>query len=119
MADADLDVVIRQFAKQQNKHLISAVKSRKAHYTGLAGKAKTPEAKAKFKHMAQQAEMQGSAATKRLQTSADNAADSYARAMRQAAENVPVVKVAVKKATVKKAPAKKKAGAKKHKKSSS
>ncbi len=100
MADADLDVVIRQLAKQQTKQLISAVKKRKAHYVGLAARAKTPEAKAKFKYLAQETDAQGSAATKRLQISADNAADSYARAMRQAAEHVPVLKVAVKKKAV-------------------
>ncbi len=38
--------------------------------------------------------LQGSAAAKRLQISADNAADSYARSMRQAAEAPPAQKPA-------------------------
>ncbi len=115
MADADLDVVIRQLAKQQSKHLTAAVKSRKAYYAGLVAKAKTPEAKDKYKHLANEAMLHGSAAAKRLQMSADNAADSYARSMRHAADNVPVRKAAVKKAPGKKEAPKKSAAKKKSK----
>ena len=39
MADADLDAVIRQLAKQQNKALMAAAKSRRDRYAGLAAKA--------------------------------------------------------------------------------
>jgi hypothetical protein len=102
MANTDLDVVIRQLAKQQAKHLMAAVKARKAHYGALAGKAKTADAKAKYKHLAQEAAAHGTATARRLQMSADNAADSYARLMRQAAEFVPVKKVMAKKAAGKK-----------------
>lgn len=94
MAEADLDVVIRQLAKQQNKTLMAAAKSRRDRYAGLAAKAKNKETKEKYKLIAKNTMLQGAAAAKRLQISADNAADSYARSMRQAAEAPPVKKPA-------------------------
>jgi hypothetical protein len=97
MAEADLDVVIRQLAKQQNKALMAAAKSRRDRYTGLAAKAKNKETREKYKQIAKNTMLQGAAAAKRLQISADNAADSYARSMRQAAEAAPI-KAAAKKA---------------------
>jgi hypothetical protein len=96
MAEADLDVVIRQLAKQQNKALMAAAKSRRDRYAGLAAKAKNKETKEKYKLIAKNTMLQGAAAAKRLQISADNAADSYARSMRQAAEAPPVKKAAKK-----------------------
>ena len=86
MADADLDVVIRKLAKQQNKALMAAAKSRRDRYLGLAAKAKDTETRGRFKQVAKNTMLQGTAAAKRLQISADNAADSYARSMRNAAE---------------------------------
>jgi len=97
MAEADLDVVIRQLAKQQNKTLMAAAKSRRDRYAGLAAKAQNKETKEKYKQIAKNTMLQGTAAAKRLQISADNAADSYARSMRQAAE-APPAKTAAKKA---------------------
>jgi 1-aminocyclopropane-1-carboxylate deaminase/D-cysteine desulfhydrase-like pyridoxal-dependent ACC family enzyme len=97
MADADLDVVIRQLAKQQNKGLMAAIKGRRDRYIGLAAKAKNKETKEKYKQIAKDTMLQGASAAKRLQMSADNAADSYARSMRQAAE-ASAAKKAVKKA---------------------
>jgi hypothetical protein len=94
MAEADLDVVIRQLAKQQNKVLMAAAKSRRDRFAGLAAKAKNKEAKEKYKQIAKNTMLQGAAAAKRLQISADNAADSYARSMRLAAEAEPVNKPA-------------------------
>jgi 1-aminocyclopropane-1-carboxylate deaminase/D-cysteine desulfhydrase-like pyridoxal-dependent ACC family enzyme len=96
MADADLDVVIRHLAKQQNKALMAAAKSRRDRYIALAAKAKNKETKEKYKQIAKNTMAQGVAAARRLQTSADNAADSYARSMRNAAEAEPAKK-AVKK----------------------
>jgi hypothetical protein len=96
MAEADLDVVIRHLAKQQNKGLMAAAKSRRDRYIGLAAKAKDKEAKEKYKLIAKNTMLQGTAAAKRLQISADNAADSYARSMRNAAE-AHAAKKAVKK----------------------
>jgi hypothetical protein len=89
MADADLDVVIRQLAKQQNKVLTAAAKGRRDRYIGLAAKAKDRETGEKYKQIAKTTMLQGAAAAKRLQISADNAADSYARSMRQAADASP------------------------------
>jgi predicted MarR family transcription regulator len=92
MAEADLDVVIRQLAKQQNKGLMAAAKSRRNRYIGLAAKAKNKEAKERYRQIAKNIMLQGTAAAKRLQISADNAADSYARSMRQAVEAPPAPK---------------------------
>ena len=96
MAEADLDAVIRQLAKQQNRVLMAAAKSRRDRFAGLAAKAKNKETKEKYKQIAKNTLLQGTAAAKRLQISADNAADSYARSMRQAAEAAPVNKPAKK-----------------------
>ena len=96
MANADLDVVIRQLAKQQNKGLMAAAKSRRNRYIGLAAKAKNKEAKERYKQIAKNVMLQGTAAAKRLQISAENAADSYARSMRNAAQ-ARAAKEAVKK----------------------
>jgi hypothetical protein len=92
MAEADLDVVIRQLAKQQNKSLMAAAKSRRDRYISLAAKAKNRETKERYKQIAKNTMLQGIAAAKRLQISADNAADSYARSMRNAAEDQPAKK---------------------------
>ncbi len=86
MADADLDVVIRQLAKQQHKTLTAAVKKRRDRYSSLAAKAKDTETKQRYRQLAKDALDLGTAAVKRLQMSADNAAYSYARAIRQAVE---------------------------------
>jgi hypothetical protein len=92
MAEADLDVVIRQLAKQQHKGLMAAAKSRRDRYIGLAAKAKNKETREKYRQIAKNTMLQGAAAAKRLQISADNAADSYARSMRNAAEAEPARK---------------------------
>ena len=97
MADADLDVVIRQLAKQQHKGLVAAAKSRRDRYIGLAAKAKDKATRERYKQIARNIMLQGAAAAKRLQIAADNTADSYARSMRNAAEAGPAKK-AVKKA---------------------
>ncbi|MBI5264764.1 MAG: hypothetical protein HY852_23460 [Bradyrhizobium sp.] len=91
MADADLDVVIRQLAKQLHKGILAAAKKRKDRFSGLAGKAKNKEARDRYRQMAKTTMEQATAAARRLQNSADNVADSYARSMRQAAE-APVAK---------------------------
>src|SRR5665648_810369 len=111
MANADLDVVIRHFAKQQNKGLMAAAKTRRDRYIGLAAKAKDKETREKYKRIAKNIMEQGAAAARRLQISADNAADSYARSMRNAPEAAPAKKQASAKkaAPAKKAVKKKKA----------
>jgi hypothetical protein len=110
MAEADLDVVIRQLAKQQNKGLMAAVKKRRNRYISLAAKAKNKEAKDRYRQIAKDTMLQGAAAAKRLQMSADNAADSYARSMRHAAEALPAKQAQpAKEAQPAKKPVKKKA----------
>lgn len=116
MAEADLDVVIRQTARLQHKSLLAAAKARRDHLMKLASAAKTAEARERHRLMAKAALEHGTAAARRLQTAADNAADSYARALRNAAaEPLPVKAVAKKaddKAAVKKAAKKAKKAAK-------
>ena len=102
MAEADLDVVIRQLAKQQHKGLMAAAKSRRDRFAGLAAKAKDKQARERYKQIAKDTMEQASFAAKRLQISADNAADSYARSMRQAAEAAPARKPAKQTAAKKK-----------------
>ena len=113
MADADLDVVIRQLARQLHTGLMTRAKERRDRFNGLAAKAKGKETGDRFKMMAKATMEQANAAAKRLQMSADNVADSYARAMRLAASTPLAVKVE-KKAKEEK-PAKKAAMAKKAK----
>jgi hypothetical protein len=92
MAEADLDSVIRQLAKTQNKSLMAAAKKRHGQYMAKAASAKDKDAKARFKLLAQSAMLHGTAAAKRLQNSADNTADSYARAIKNAADEIAAMK---------------------------
>jgi hypothetical protein len=89
MAESDLDVVIRQLAKQQNKSLMAAAKKRRDQYAARAAKTKDKEARDRFRLMAKSTMLHGAAAAKRLQNSAENTADSYARAIKNAAEQPP------------------------------
>jgi len=107
MAEADLDTIIRQLAKAQNKSLMAAAKKRHGQYMAKAASAKDKEAKARFKLLAESAMLHGQAAAKRLQNSADNTADSYARAIKNAAEEIAAMKPAKKAEKVEKPPAKK------------
>ncbi|MET4742004.1 hypothetical protein ABIF73_006143 [Bradyrhizobium japonicum] len=79
MADADLDVVIRQLARQLHTGLLTRAKERRDRFNDLAAKAKGKETGDRFKMMAKATMEQATAAAKRLQMSADNVADSYAR----------------------------------------
>ncbi|MBH5388743.1 hypothetical protein [Bradyrhizobium diversitatis] len=93
MADADLDVVIRQLARQLHTGLMTRAKERRDRFNGLAAKAKGKETGERFKMMAKATMEQATVAAKRLQMSADNVADSYARSMRLAARAPIAVKV--------------------------
>lgn len=86
MAEADLDVVIRRHAKEQYKSLIGAAKRRRDHFLALAAKAKDKNSRDRLKQFAKDTMLQGAAVAKRLQVSAGNAADSYARSMKKAAD---------------------------------
>ena len=106
MAEADLDIVIRQIAKAQNKNLLAAVKKRRDQIMARAAKAKDKETRDQFRLIAKSTMLLGTAAAKRLQNSAENTADSYARAIRNAVEEAAAAKAAAAKAAKK--PAKKK-----------
>lgn len=86
MAGADLDAVIRKLAKQQNKALTAAVKGTRDRFNAQAAKAKDGVTRQRYKAIAKQAAEEGNAAIRRLQMSADNIADSYARAVRRVTE---------------------------------
>ena len=116
MAEADLDGVIRSIAKTQHKVLMDAAKKRQGRLMEMAGKAKDKEAKAQYKQTAKDTLLLAGAAARRMQIAAENAADSYARAVKKAAEDIKqsaeaerakLAQKAAKKAA--KAPAKKKA----------
>jgi len=94
MAEADLDVVIRQTAKAQNRSLMAALKKRRGQIMARAAKAKNKEARDQLRLVAKSTMELGAAAIRRLQNSAEIAADSYARAIRHAAEEA--AKAAVK-----------------------
>lgn len=104
MAEADLDVVIRQIARAQNKSLMAAVKKRRGQIMARAAKAKTREARDQLRLFAKSTMELGAAAAKRLQISAENTADSYARAIKNAGEEAAE---AAKKAALANKPAKK------------
>jgi hypothetical protein len=101
MAEADLDVVIRSIGKTQHKALMNAAKKRHARLMGLAAKAKDKEGKARHKQLAKSTLMLAGAAARRLQITAENAADSYARSIKKAAEELPAKKPVNKKAVKK------------------
>lgn len=84
MAEANLESVIRQTAKAQGKALMEAAKKQQGQLLAKAAAAKTKEAKARFKLMARSTMEHANATAKRLRNSAENAADSYARAMKKA-----------------------------------
>ena len=90
MAEADLDVVIRRVAKEQLKGLMDAARKRRDQFLALAAKAKDKAASARHKQVAKDTMLQGAAIAKRLQISAENAADSYLRSMKKAAEQEPI-----------------------------
>ncbi|MFO1110158.1 MAG: hypothetical protein U1E61_13300 [Bradyrhizobium sp.] len=86
MTEADLDVVIRQLAKIQNKSLNAAVKKRRGQIMARAAKARDKAARDQLRSIAKSTVELGTAAAKRLYNSAEIAADAYARAIRHAAE---------------------------------
>jgi hypothetical protein len=82
---------------------LAAAKKRRDQIMARASKAKTKEARDQFRLVAKSTMLLGAAAAKRLQISAENTADSYARAIRNAEEeaaataNKPAKKAAKKK----------------------
>jgi hypothetical protein len=82
---------------------MAAAKSRRDRYVSLAAKAKDKPTTDRYKQIAKDTMEQATFAAKRLQISADNAADSYARSMRNAAAEHAAKRVVEKKAAEKKA----------------
>jgi hypothetical protein len=91
MADPDLDVVIRQIAKLQNKTLTAAIKKRRDQIMARSAKAKDKQTRDQLRLVARSTMELGAAAAKRLQNSAEIAADSYVRAIRNAVEEAAKV----------------------------
>ena len=98
MAEADLDTVIRQTAKPQHKSLMAAVKKRRDQIMARAAKAKDKESRDELRLIAKSTMELGAAAARRLQNSAEIAADAYARAIRHAAAEAAAKKAAAKSA---------------------
>ena len=86
MAEADLDVLIRSIAKKTTKSLMEAAKKRRGKYMAMAAKAANKDTRERYKLTAKNTLLFATAAAKRIQNSADNAADSYLRSMKHAAE---------------------------------
>ena len=94
MAEADLDGVIRSVAKKQIRMLVGAAKKRHGRLMGQAAKAKDKGAKARFKDLARNTLELAAAAARRLEITADNAADSYMRSMKRVIEEQAAAEVA-------------------------
>ena len=88
MAEADLDVVIRSMAKKQVKTLADAAKKRQGRLMGMAGKAKDKESRDRYRQLARTTRELAAAAVRRLEITAENTAESFARAIKKAAEEL-------------------------------
>ncbi len=116
MAEADLDGVIRSVAKKQIKMLVAAARKRHGRLLGQAAKAKDRDAKARLKDLARSTLELAAAAARRLEITADNAADSYMRSMKRVLEDQAAAKAASEQAAREKAAKDKAKAAKKSKK---
>ena len=110
MAEADLDVVIRSMAKKQVKALTDAAKKRQGRLMGMAGKAKDKESRDRYRQLAKTTRELAAAAARRLEITAENTAESYARSIKKVAEELAAAKPQEK--PVKEKPVKKKPAAK-------
>jgi len=110
MAEADLDVVIRSIAKKQVKALTDAAKKRQGRLMGMAGKAKDRESRDRYRQLAKTTRELAAAAARRLEITAENTAESYARSIKKVAEELAAAKPQEK--PVKEKPVKKKPAAK-------
>jgi hypothetical protein len=109
MAEADLDVLIRTIARKNSKSLLEAAKKRRGKYMAMAAKAANKDTRERYRSIAKNTVLFAAAAAKRIQNSAENAADSYLRSVKYAAEEM-AAKEPAPKAPAAKAPATKKAG---------
>jgi hypothetical protein len=88
MAEADLDVVIRSMAKKQVKALADAARKRQGRLIGMAGKAKDKASRDRYRQLAKTTRELAAAAARRLEVTAENTAESYARSIKKAAEEI-------------------------------
>jgi hypothetical protein len=94
MAESDLDTLIRSVARKQIKVLVAAARKRHGRLMGQAAKAKDKDAKARYKDLAKNTLELAAAAARRLEVTADNAADSYMRAIKRIVEEQAAAKLA-------------------------
>ena len=94
MAEADLDGVIRSVAKKQIKVLVDAAKKRHGRLMGQAAKASNKDTRARLKDLAKNTLALAAAAARRLEITADNAADSYMRSMKRVLDEQAAAKLA-------------------------
>ena len=112
MAESDLDTLIRSVARKQIKMLVVAARKRHGRLMGQAAKAKDKDAKARYKDLAKNTLELAAAAARRLEVTADNAADSYARSIKRIIEEQAAAKLAGEQAAREKAAKEKAAKAK-------
>ena len=86
---------------------MAEARKRQARLMALAAKAKTRDAKARYRQTAKDMMLLAHAAARRLLVTAENAADSYARAMKKVVEEMKAANEAKQKSAKK--PAKSKA----------
>jgi len=113
MAEADLDIVIRSIAKKQIKTLTDAAKKRHGRFMGMAAKAKDKESRNRYRHLAKTTQVLAAAAARRLQVTAENAADSYARSIKKGEDSIKKAEELPAAAPAKEKPATKSANKKK------
>jgi hypothetical protein len=94
MAETDLDVVIRSMAKKQVKALTDAARKRQGRLMGMAGKAKDKDSRERYRQLAKSTREFAAAAVRRLEITAENTAESYARAIKKVAEELAAAKAA-------------------------
>ena len=94
MAETDLDVVIRSMAKKQVKALTDAAKKRQGRLMGMAAKAKDKDGRDHYRQLAKSTRELTAAAVRRLEITAENTAESYARAIKKVAEELAAAKAA-------------------------
>jgi hypothetical protein len=95
--EADLDILIRSIARKNNKALMDAAKKQRGRYLAMAAKATNKTTKERYRLIARHTVLYATAAARRMQVSADNAADSYRRSMKNAIEQPPANKKSAKK----------------------
>ncbi len=95
--EADLDILIRSIARKNNKALMDAAKKQRGRYLAMAAKATNKTTKERYRLIAGHTVLYATAAARRMQVSADNAADSYRRSMKNAIEQPPANKKSAKK----------------------